>query len=187
MEDKRVSRREFAKEINKSHTWVGDKIREGYITLQDGKIPMSKALEEIKGHGLLSKEEDKTAEFPKILQSKERYEFYRAEKIEIELGILRKEIIKKEDLIELYQDISQIAKYATNANALYVDGIHEANEEWISKHEGKYPNDENGTDDYEEMDEYFKYVDGNAKVRESIKIQAEILSILERAKGKIYL
>jgi len=108
MEDELLSIRAFAKEINKSHTWVADKCKDGFITLQNKKIPRNKALEEIREHGLLEnkgKSGRKKGNFPPIVQSKERYEFYRANKMEIDLSILEGKTIDRKKALNMIEEI----------------------------------------------------------------------------------
>lgn len=108
MEDELLSRRAFADVIGKSHTWVADKIKDESITLQGGKIPKNRALEELKGLGLIgsgSKKEKNTGQFPPVLQSKAKYEFFKAQKMEIEVEALKGNIYHKE---QLSKDLSRI-------------------------------------------------------------------------------
>jgi hypothetical protein len=122
MEEEYLSIRAFAKEINKSHTWVAEKCKDGFITLQDKKVPKYRALEEIKEHGSLEKEPkngNKKSKFPPIVQSKERYEFYRANKMEIDLGILRGKIYHKDKLAHDIDKILTLVKKGVMSSAVY--------------------------------------------------------------------
>lgn len=122
MEDELLSIRAFAKEIDKSHTWVAEKCKDGFITLHNKKIPKNSALEELREHGLLESEPKngkKRSKFPPIVQSKERYEFYKANKMEIDLGVLEGKIYHKDKLTNDIDKVLTLVKKGIMGSAVF--------------------------------------------------------------------
>ena len=159
MEEEFLSIRAFAKEINKSHTWVAEKCKEGFITLQNSKVPKYSALEEIKEHGLLENEPKngrKKTKFPPIVQSKERYEFYRANKMEIDLAILEGKTIWRKEAFEKITEIWKLLTMGYGECAMHSnDFIH-------------------GTKRDEIKDKFMELMDENEKIKEAFSLMREI-------------
>lgn len=110
MEEKRLSIRAFAKEIGKSHTWVAEKCKDGTITLDGDKIPKNNALSELKELGFIGdgKKEENGSQFPPVIQSKAKFEFFRARDKEIDVLAKEGKIIYKDDLKERLDKLSSL-------------------------------------------------------------------------------
>jgi hypothetical protein len=171
MEDELLSRRAFADVIGKSHTWVADKIKDESITLQGGKIPKNRALEELKGLGLIgsgSKKEKNTGKFPPVLQSKAKFEFFKARKMEIEVARIEGEIVYKDDLQEkLTEFISLMFRGLSTSFFLAYDEYHP---------------DSKSRDGM--IDDYFENHESNEDMYNAFNIMAQLGVKHERIKNK---